>query len=184
MVERRGDDAEIRLIMRTPPVTDVEVNMAKGKLDTIRSKIIAGTIGFNEAASKYNDGPNEKFVGPFLLNQNGAPYVTIQYMDNEMVIQLSKMKVGEISTPIPVTIDQDKKAVRIIYLKSRSEPHIMNLKDDYAEISLAALEKKRELTLNNWIQLKKPAYSIMVDESAKVECPALQQYTNSGVKGF
>src|SRR6185295_10809529 len=54
MVERNGDDAKVRHILRIPPVTETEINQAKNKLDTARSKIIAGTMAFNEAASKYS----------------------------------------------------------------------------------------------------------------------------------
>ena len=92
MMERRGDDADVRLILRTPPVTDAEINQAKAKLDTVRSKIIAGTIGFNEAATKYSDDEAAKYSGPFLLNRDGSPYVTIDQMDKEMVAMLGKMK--------------------------------------------------------------------------------------------
>ena len=55
MVERRGDDADVRMILRIPPVTEEEINQGISKLDTVRSKLIAGTIGFNEAALKYSD---------------------------------------------------------------------------------------------------------------------------------
>src|SRR4029079_1906453 len=36
MVERTGDDAIVRHILRVPPVTDDEINQAKAKLDTVR----------------------------------------------------------------------------------------------------------------------------------------------------
>ena len=49
MVQRNGDDAVVRHILRIPPVTDDEIKQAISKLDTVRSKIIAGTINFNEA---------------------------------------------------------------------------------------------------------------------------------------
>jgi len=60
MVERRGDDADVRLILRTPPITDAEVKISTGKLDTVRSKIIAGSINFNEAATRYSDDESAK----------------------------------------------------------------------------------------------------------------------------
>src|SRR4026209_575405 len=77
MVERRGDDADVRLILRTPPVTDAEVKMSSAKLDTVRSKIIAGSINFNEAATRYSDDQSAKNAGSCLLNRDGAPCVTI-----------------------------------------------------------------------------------------------------------
>ena len=46
MVSRAGDDAVIRHILIIPSVTDAEVETAKQKLDSVRSKIIAGNINF------------------------------------------------------------------------------------------------------------------------------------------
>ena len=184
MMERRGDDADVRLILRSPPVTEAEINQAKGKLDTVRSKIIAGTISFNEAATKYSDDESAKYSGPFLLNRDGSPYVTIDQMDKEMVAMLGKMKVGDFSQPTPFTTEQGKKGVRIVYLKSRSEPHRMNLSDDYSKISQAALEEKKGQALDKWIKSKMPTYYIMVDDESKEACPKMKQYASTDIKGF
>ena len=97
---------------------------------------------------------------------------------------ISKMKVGDVSQPTPFTSDQGKKGVRIVYLKSRSEPHRMNLTDDYSKISQAALEEKKGLALDKWIESKMPTYYIMVDNQTKQDCPKMQQYASAEVKGF
>ena len=184
MIERTGDDAIVRHILRVPPVTDVEINQAKAKLDTVRSKIIAGTLGFNEAASKYSDDESAKFTGAFILSRDGSPYVTIDQLDKEMVACISKMKVGDISQPIAFTGEQDKKGVRIIYFKSRSEPHRMNLRDDYSKISQMALEEKKGMTLEKWLKAKIPTYYIMVDNVTATDCPKVQKYASTDSKGF
>ena len=77
MIQRNGDEAVVQHILRIPPVTEDEIKQAKSKLDTVRSKLIAGTIGFNEAASKYSDDESAKYAGPFLTNRDGSTYVTI-----------------------------------------------------------------------------------------------------------
>lgn len=184
MVERNGDDAIVRHILRIPPITDVEINEAKAKLDSVRSKIIAGTIGFNEAAGKYTEDEQAKFSGPFILNRDGAPYVTIDQLDKDMVATISKMKVGEYSQPVVFNADETKKGVRIVYLKSRSEPHRMNLKDDYSKISQAALEQKKNEALQKWLAAKIPTYYIMVDEQEKNDCPNLQKLISGEKKAF
>ncbi|KAK6022194.1 PPIC-type PPIASE domain protein [Ostertagia ostertagi] len=99
MIERNGDDAVIQMILRVPPVTDAEINTAKGRLDTVRSKIVAGTLGFNEAAKKYSDDDAQKFTGAFVLNRDGSPYVTIDQLDKDMVALLTKMKGGICEMP-------------------------------------------------------------------------------------
>ncbi|MCG2616049.1 peptidylprolyl isomerase [Terrimonas sp. NA20] len=184
MVKRSGDDAIVRHILRTPPITDEEVNLAKAKLDSIRTKIIAGTIGFNEAAKKFSEGDAAKYQGAFILNNDGSPYVTIDQLDKDMVGAIRNMKVGDYSMPTVFTDEQAKKGVRIVYLKSRSEPHRMNMRDDYSKIAHGALEQKKSEALNKWITTKLPTYYIMVDNDSAGSCEQLAKYKSEEEKGF
>jgi len=177
MVQRNGDEAIVRHILRIPPITQTEIKQAITKLDSVRAKVIAGTLTFNEAASKYSDDESAKFAGPFIMNRDGSTFVTIDMLDKEMVTMLDKMKTGEISQPVPFEGEQGKKGVRIIFLKSKSEPHRMNLQDDYSRISQFALEEKKSKTLDKWIKGKLPAYYIMVDAGTSKECPQLEKYS-------
>jgi peptidyl-prolyl cis-trans isomerase SurA len=177
MVQRNGDDAIVRHILRIPPVTDAEISIAKSKLDTVRSKIIAGTMAFNEAASKYSDDEAAKFTGPCVTGRDGSTYVTIDALDKDMVAMIGKMKIGEFSQPTAYTDEQGKKGVRIVFLKSRSEPHRMNMKDDYSKISQYALDEKKGKELEKWMKVHIPTYYIMVDPETEADCPNLKKFT-------
>ncbi len=177
MVDRRGDDADVRLILRTATVTDAEIKQSVAKLDTVRSKIIANTLAFNDAAAKYSDDESIKFQGAFVLNRDGSPYVTIDQLDKDLVAMLGKMKVGDISQPTPFVNEQGKRGVRIVYLKSRSEPHRMNLRDDYSRISNAALEEKKGQALDRWLKQKMATYYIDVDNGTEGECPSMNKFS-------
>ncbi|HMK26438.1 MAG TPA: peptidylprolyl isomerase [Chitinophagaceae bacterium] len=183
MVQRNGDDAVIRHILRIPPVTEAEIGIAINKLDTVRSKIIAGTISFNAAATKYSDDESAKFAGPCVTNRDGSTRVTIDLLDKDMVVMLGKMKVGDFSQPTAYTDETGKQGARIVYLKSRSEPHRLNLHDDYSKISQFALEEKKGKTLDNWLKAKIPTYYIMVDPGTIADCPQLKKYATDQ-KGF
>lgn len=178
MVQRNGDEAIVQHILRVPPVTEDEIKMAKNKLDTVRSKIIAGTIGFNEAATKYSDDEAAKFSGPFLTNRDGSTFVTIDQLDKDMVTMIGKMTVGEYSQPVAFENEQGKKGVRIVYLKSRTQPHRMNLADDYSRISNYALEEKKSQALDKWIKNKLPTYYISVDAGTAEDCPQIAKYAS------
>jgi peptidyl-prolyl cis-trans isomerase SurA len=176
LVQKNGDEAIVRHILRIPPVTQTEIKQAITKLDTVRSKIIAGTLTFNEAATKYSDDESAKYAGPFITNRDGSTFVTIDMLDKDMVGMLSKMQVGEYSQPVAYADEQGKKGVRIVYLKSKSSPHRMNMQDDYSRISQFALEEKKSKTLDKWLKAKLPTYYIMVDEKTAAECPQLGKY--------
>ena len=176
MVQRNGDDAIVRHILRIPPVTDEEIKQATKKLDSVRTKILAGTLNFNAAASRFSDDESAKFAGPCITNRDGSTRVTIDALDKDMVGMLGKMKVSDISQPTPYADEQGKKGVRIVYLKSRSEPHRMNLHDDYSKISQFALEEKKAKAMEKWLATKLPTYYINVDTQTEADCPQLKKF--------
>ena len=176
MVQRNGDDAIVRHILRIPPVTDEEIKQATKKLDSVRTKILAGTLNFNAAASRFSDDESAKFAGPCITNRDGSTRVTIDALDKDMVGMLGKMKVSDISQPTPYADEQGKKGVRIVYLKSRSEPHRMNLHDDYSKISQFALEENKAKAMEKWLATKLPTYYINVDTQTEADCPQLKKF--------
>jgi len=182
LVQRIGDDAVVRHILRTTPVTDTEVKAAMAKADTVRSKIIAGTLSFAAAATRYTEDEQAKFSGPYFLGRDGGPYVTIDLLDKDLVAMLDKLKPGDYSQPV-VFEENGKKGVRIVHYKSRSEPHRLNMKDDFSRISTMALEEKKQMTLEKWMKEKVPTYYIMIDDEIK-SCTDLTKWIVEKQKAF
>ncbi len=178
MVQRNGDNAVVRHILRKPPVTDAEIAASVSKLDSVRAKLITGAIDFNTAAGRYSEDETQKFAGAFIQSRDGDTYVTIDELDKDIVAILDKLKVGEYSQPGVFVNERGDKAVRVVYLKSRSEPHRMNLRDDYNRISQAALEEKKASVLDKWLSARIPTYYVMVDPSVS-GCPQLQKWTGT-----
>lgn len=164
MVSRAGDDAVIRHILRIPPVTDVEVNLAKTRLDSIRHQIVDGSINFGQAVNRYSDDENKMSGGSILNNHDGSTYVTIDQLDKNLVIALKNMKPGDISEPLTYTDERGRKVVRLIYLKTMTEPHRENLRDDYNKIAQRALDEKKQGVLEKWFQDHIPTYYIHIDK--------------------
>ena len=173
MVSRNGDDAVIRHILRIPQLQDEDVEAAKSKLDSIRSKLIAGTLQFGEAVDKFSDDQNSKFTAGIISGQGGN-FVTIDELDKNLVPYLDKLKIGEFSQPMVYKDEQDKQAVRLVYLQKRTEPHRENMRDDYDRISQRALAEKRDKTIEKWFQSKLPTYYVMVDPDFQ-QCEELKK---------
>jgi len=176
MVQRNGDDAVVRHILRIPPVTEDEIQGAKVKLDSVRNKVINGNLTFNEAGTKYSDDESAKYTGPYLTGRDGSTFVTIDMLDKAMVGLVTKMKVGEYSKPVEYESEQGKKGVRIVHLKSRTEPHRLNMNDDYSKISQFALEEKKSKTLDKWLQGHLPMYYVNIDPQTAEDCPLLKKF--------
>lgn len=175
MVNRAGDDAVIRHILKIPQITKTEIRAAQHKLDSVRAKMIAGTIGFGEAVNKYSDDESSKFTGGMKLNGEGGSYLTLDQLDKDLVVMMRSLGIGEYSQPTEFTDERGKKGVRVVFLKSRSEPHRENLKDDYNKISQRALEEKKNNTLEKWFAEKIPTYYIKIDDEFK-NCGELQKW--------
>lgn len=179
LVQRNGDDVTLRHILRTPPVNEEEVTAATKLLDSVRNLLIRGKMDFNTAAGKYSDDETEKFAGPFLLNRRGETLITIDEMDKSIVGLLDKLKLGEYSQPMPFTDEQArKKGVRLVYLKSKSEPHRMNMRDDYNRIAASALDEKKFKTLDKWLTTHINSHYIMLD-SEEASCPNLKKWVEA-----
>ncbi len=180
LVSRAGDDAVVRHILRIPQVTKVEIKETLEKLDSVRAKLITGALSFGDAVNKYSNDDASKFTGGMIQGPNGG-YLTIDQLDKDMVAMLKDLKVGQYSQPVEYTDESGKKGVRIVYLKTKTEPHRENMKDDYNRISQRALEEKKNDALDIWFAKKIPTYFIMVDDDYK-NCPEMSKWTANTAK--
>jgi peptidyl-prolyl cis-trans isomerase SurA len=178
MVSRAGDDATVRHILKIPQVTKAELDEASQKLDSIRSKLMAGVMSFGEAVNKYSEDESSKFTGGRKTNQEGGTSITIDQLDKDLVLMMKDLKVGQYSLPVEFTDEKGKKGVRIVYLMSRSEPHRANIRDDYNKIASKALEEKKNEALEKWFSQKISSYYIMVDNDYR-DCEEMKKWANS-----
>lgn len=182
LVSRAGDDAVVRHILKIPQVTQVEIKSGLQKLDSVRAKLIAGTIDFGTAVSKYSDDEASKFTAGMIQGRDGT-FLTIDQLDKDIVLKLRDLKVGEYSQPVEYSDERGKKGIRIIYLKTKTEPHRENLKDDYNKISQRAIEQKKEDAIEKWFNSKIQNYYIMIDDEYK-GCASLKKWAEIADKAM
>lgn len=177
LVSRNGDDAIVRHIILIPQVTTKEITEGFAKLDTVRSKLVAGTIDFGTAVNKYSDDDYGKFTAGMIQGPNGS-FLAIDQLDKEIIPVLKNLKVGAYSQPIDYTDASGKRGVRMLYLKSKSEPHRENLEQDYSRISEKALALKKENALEKWFNEKLSGYFIKIDPEY-ASCESMKPWTNA-----
>ena len=178
MVSRNGDDAVIRHILKAPQVSSIEINQAKEKLDSIRTRLVAGDLQFGEAVSKYSEDENSKFTGGRIPAKDGSTFVNIDQLDKDLVLMLKDLKVGDYSPATEFTDDRGKKGVRIVEVITKTEPHRENLKDDYDKVSQRALEEKKNEVLEKWFAKKIPSFYVNITDEYKT-CPEMQKWSSS-----
>lgn len=181
-VSRSGDDAVVRHILMVPPVTDDEIKGAIDMLDSVRAKLMTGGTTFGEAVAKYSDD-EDKFSGGWIMARDNGTLITIDQLDKELIPLLKDLKPGQYSQPTPFTTEQGKKGVRLLFLRTRTEPHIENMKDDYNKIASRALDEKKQNVLERWFDEKIKNYFIYVDPTFNT-CEALKPWMDASARNF
>jgi len=177
MIRRSGDEARLRHIIIIPEVTNSDLQIGLKKLDSVRADLVSGKISFSEAVGKYSTDEQSKMTGGMVYDNQGNSTLHMEALDAEMARVVSEMKVGEYSQPQIFAEDPgtNARATRILFLRSRTDPHILNMKDDYAIIQQKALEKKQFEYLNKWINERIESYYIKIDPEYR-ECRTLKDW--------
>ncbi len=171
MIARKGDYINVRHILMIPKVSPGDLLKARIQLDTIVKKIRSGKITFDKAVEKYSDDESKNDGGYLINPYSGGISFTGEQLDPQVSFTIEKMKVGEISNPVPMKTQEDQKdAYRLLYLESKTEPHLANMKDDYASISQWALHRKQKEVIDKWINEKAAHTYIKIIQEYK-KCP-------------
>ena len=161
----------MRHILISPKASANDLEFARIKLDSISEVIRLGRISFEDAALKFSDDADTKNNGGLLINPgSGSTWFEVSQMDQSLFFVVDKMKIGELSDPVPVRIGEKKESYRIVSLKARTEPHRANLKQDYQRILLAAENEKKEKLVRDWIERKRQSFFIKIDPEFS-DCP-------------
>lgn len=168
MIKRAGDNVQVQHILIKPNVISSDVAASVHKLDSIRTLVLTNKMTFGEAVAKFSDDPMSKFNGGMLQNQqSGSTFITIDQLDDpstkDLVMLLDSLKPGGISKPVQFDDEQGRKAMRLVYLKTRTQPHRENLQDDYARIQARTLQEKQALALSKWLVDKIPTFYVHVE---------------------
>jgi peptidyl-prolyl cis-trans isomerase SurA len=183
LVEKKGDEVTVRHILRIPLVTEQEFTNATQKLDSVRAKLIANTMGWGDAVARYSEDDYSKYTGGMITNpEDRSTFLTIdRFPDKDLVLMLKSLKLGEYSQPVQFTDYRQKKGVRIIYLRTQLAPHVENMKDDYSKISQRALEEKKGEVMEKWLNNRLPSYYLHVENDYKT-CDTVNRWVAESAK--
>lgn len=167
LIGRKGETVDARHILISPKITQLDVLNGKLQLDTIQKSILEGRITFEAAAKKYSDDKETKQNGGLLINQSTGntkwDNEDISQLDQNLVFMFDKMSVGDVTTPMNYTGIDGKPGYRILTIISRSEPHKMNIKDDYAKLLQMAIYERNKKEIKDWIEKRSKLTYIKID---------------------
>ena len=176
LIERRGETINCRHILLTAKVPVEALEKAQNELDSVAQLIRNGDITFEEACKKNSDD-DSKNNGGYLTNAGtGGNWMSLKDLQEleqaypeykNLAFVISRLEVGEISDPLPMTTNDNKDAFRLVMVKRKTEPHQANLKDDYNLIQSWAVSQKRQEALGKWVSEKAAKAYIRLDDTFK-----------------
>jgi peptidyl-prolyl cis-trans isomerase SurA len=182
LIERRGNQIDVRHILLIPKVSDNDLTKSMLQLDSIRNKILLGTMTFEDAAERFSEDEETKNNGGLLINpETGTSKLSPDKMDKLLFFQVDTMKLNTVSEPLMMTTPENKTAYRLVIVKSRTKPHKANLKDDYQKIQEVVLQDKQNKALNDWVEKKRKSTYIQINDNMN-NCEVLKHWTKANNK--
>ncbi|MCF2444867.1 peptidylprolyl isomerase [Dyadobacter sp. CY345] len=170
LIETRGAEYHARHILLRPDYNKgTDVASAVRVLDSLRVLIKSDTLKFAKAALDNSEDKETAETGGIIQDRNtGLGRLTLDAsMDPALYFAIDTMKVGDLSVPVSYRTEDGRSAMRILWYKSKSEPHTANLRDDYEKISQIVLSNKRNHALEDWFKKAQGDVFISVEPEYK-----------------
>ena len=152
LIERRGDQINVRHILLRPKVSATSLNDAKIRIEKIADEIKSGSITFEEAILKYSDDDSKNSGGVLIDQKTMSNMHIIEDMDPSLKFLVKDLDESEFSSPNIFSNSDETNAYRLIKVKSKLNAHKANLSDDFSMIKEFALNIKRQDELFEWIK--------------------------------
>jgi peptidyl-prolyl cis-trans isomerase SurA len=167
LIERRGEMINTKHILLMPKISAEDLAKASALLDSVANLLAEKKMTFEEATLTFSDDPG-KINGGLMVNPvTGNTRFTSSQLDPKVFFVIDKMKIGDISKPMAMMNEETKQTINLYYLKTRTEPHRANLKDDYSTIQEWALGEKQNKAVDKWIGQKIGNTYFRINESYK-----------------
>ena len=164
MIDRRGDFINVRHILLRPKVSLEALAQAAQTLDSIAKLINNKTITIDDAVKQFSDAEN-KISGGYLVNPNtNSIKWQLNQLDPKQLYVIDKLKEGEVSAAVPFETSENYQAYRLLYLKTKTEPHRATMDTDYDVIFNWALDKKKTSALEKWVREQSKNTYIHIDD--------------------
>ena len=151
LIERRGEQINVRHILMKAKVSSESLLIAKQELEKINTLLKSGELTFEEAAKNHSDDVSKNNGGLLINPSTSSSLFTTESLPADVRYSAEKLEEGEISSVNLFTMNDGKKAYRIIKINKKIEEHTANLTDDYSKIHDYAVNSKKQLEIVSWI---------------------------------
>lgn len=169
LLKRKGDDYICRHILLIPEFNRESLAKSSEAMEECYKALKQNLITWDDAVLKYSNDENTKQNRGIITNpktgEQNYSMEDLNEVDQQIYLLTDAMNVGDISQPsFYFDLYTREQGIRIVRLMGRTEPHFANLNDDYSLIQRAAENKKKQDTINNWINTKTTNAYIRIDQ--------------------
>ena len=151
LLEKRGEELDLRHILIKPKLTQENLQEAKNFLDSVSVAITNDEMTFEEASRRFSDDEQTRFNGGQMSNfQSGNNKFEVSQLDRGLFALISSLEDDEISEASFYRTEDQREAFRIVRLDANYEPHKANLDLDFTRIKGFALQQKQAKTVEDW----------------------------------
>ncbi|WP_241483399.1 peptidylprolyl isomerase [Kordia zhangzhouensis] len=156
MVDKvRGQERDVRHILLIPEITNDRLEAARKEIDTLRQRIVAGELTFEEAARSFSDDKETRNNGGKLINPaTFDTHFELTKMDPEQYAQIEPLKGDEVSIPLLDETRTGQKRFKLLKVTNRYDEHVADYSKDYIKIKSLALKEKQLKEVEKWITQK------------------------------
>lgn len=167
MIERRGEQVNVRHLLLRPKVSPEDLQQARNELDSVRTLIASGEMTFAEAALKFSDHPGRINQGIMVNPYTGTSRFRVDELgqiDRNLVFIVDRLDVGQVSEPHTMMTEDGQQAYRLVKVVSRRDAHKANLQEDYDLIQQLALQQKELGVIRQWIARRLESTFVRINE--------------------
>ena len=165
LIEKRGDQINVRHILRKPRVSNAAFTQAINDLDSIADEIRRGLYTFDECTQfvSHDKDTRNNYGNMFNAEDNSAKF-EIKDLPVEVAKVVSSMNIGEISKPFIMVNNKGKEVVAIVKLKNKINGHRADMADDYQAMQDVVVAKQSVEKIQKWIREKQQTTYIHIND--------------------
>lgn len=170
LIDKRGDNVNVRHILRRPHVSDESINKAILRLDSIASDIRAGKFTFEDGATYASDDKETRSNHGLMTNVSQAERTSkfrLQDLPPAIARVVDSMKVGQVSKAFQMINEKGKTVCVIAKLKNRIDGHKATMADDFQTLKDVVLNKRKEDKIHQWVVDKLKTIYVRVNDRYK-----------------
>lgn len=168
LIDREGNRLHTRHILMNPEIPFEEKEKTKARMDSIIQLIRIDTLTFEKAANYLSEDKNTRMNGGLRVNPaTGNTFFELDQFETAEYYIIRNLNIGEISDTYVSTDDKGKLVYKIVRLKTKTEPHRANPKDDFELLKQMTIQHKQGIVVDKWVEEKIKSTYIRINDPFK-----------------